>query len=167
MLVSTVGFASLVAIFSALLFLSERRSYPTHASGAILVTGASSGIGRDAALSLDALGYIVYAGVRKESDADSLRAERASLRPLILDVTKEDHCAAAAKQIAADKLPFVGLVNNAGISRRLPLEVEAMDEVRQLFDVNVFGLLHATRCASPHLFKWSQLAGAASEFGWY
>eukprot|EP01049_Picozoa_sp_SAG25_P024791 SAG25_NODE_11393_length_305_cov_1.000000_1_plen_61_part_10 len=58
------------------------------------VTGASSGIGRDAALALDTLGFTVYAGVRKDADAVELRSKRPSLRPIMLDVAVDEQCAA-------------------------------------------------------------------------
>ena len=78
--------------------------YPSHTHGIVVVTGASSGIGRDAALRLDALGFTVFAGVRKQADADALRAERATLRPLLLDVTDETQCIAAAKQVQQEPM---------------------------------------------------------------
>lgn len=119
------------------------------------VTGASSGIGRDAALALDTLGFTVYAGVRKDADAVELRSKRPSLRPIMLDVAVDEQCAAAAVSIksdlARDELPFVGLVNNAGISRRLPVELEDMAAVRKMFDVNVFGLMKITQEFIPLL----------------
>ena len=86
----------------------------------VLVTGASTGIGRATALRLDAAGWRVFAGVRREADADLLReAGTERLAPLILDVTDAGQIEAAAEQIAArtggDGLD--GLVNNAGIAR--------------------------------------------------
>ena len=67
-----------------------------------LVTGASTGIGRATALRLDAAGWRVFAGVRREADADSLRdAGSERLAPLILDVTDAGQIEAAAEEIAA------------------------------------------------------------------
>lgn len=138
MLRSPVTLAVCVAVPAALIALSGRR-YPVHSSGAIVVTGASSGIGKHAALALDTAGFTVYAGVRKESDATALKEERASLRPLIIDVTKQEQVDEASKrvkrEIAEEGVPLVGLVNNAGISRRLPLELEDLDKVKQLYEV--------------------------------
>jgi NADP-dependent 3-hydroxy acid dehydrogenase YdfG len=66
--------------------------------GAVLVTGASTGIGRACVEHLDRLGFTVFAGVRKESDAESLRvAGSARTQPLLLDVTDTDSIPAAAR----------------------------------------------------------------------
>ena len=73
-----------------------------HSSGAIVVTGASSGIGKHAALALDTAGFTVYAGVRKESDASLLKEERPSLRPLIIDVTKQEQVDSAAERVTRE-----------------------------------------------------------------
>jgi NAD(P)-dependent dehydrogenase (short-subunit alcohol dehydrogenase family) len=75
---------------------------PSEASarGAVLVTGASSGIGRATALALDSLGFEVFAGVRKDSDAESLRLEGSDrLEPLMLDVADEASVDAAASAV--------------------------------------------------------------------
>jgi NAD(P)-dependent dehydrogenase (short-subunit alcohol dehydrogenase family) len=150
--------AFIVGLLAVSAAVAEQRAYPVHSSGAILVTGASSGIGRDAALALDALGFTVYAGVRRDADARSLTAERTSLRPILLDVAIEAQCTAAAEKIASELgegLQFVGLVNNAGVSRRLPLELEDMAEVRKLYDVNVFGLMAMTQAFTSLLRRSS------------
>jgi short-subunit dehydrogenase len=145
--------AAVVAV--ALYWVQLKEFAVPPAGGAILVTGASSGIGKHAALALDALGYIVYAGVRKQADADVLTAERGSLRPVLVDVAHHDEVTAAAATIAADAkaegFQVVGLVNNAGISHRLPLELEDMARVRQMYDVNVFGLIQTTQAFIPLL----------------
>jgi NAD(P)-dependent dehydrogenase (short-subunit alcohol dehydrogenase family) len=83
-----------------------------------LVTGASTGIGRATALRLDAAGWRVFAGVRREEDAEDLRrAGSDGLAPLILDITEPDQVAAAAERIASDgEGGLDGLVNNAGVA---------------------------------------------------
>jgi NAD(P)-dependent dehydrogenase (short-subunit alcohol dehydrogenase family) len=114
--------------------------------GAVLVTGASTGIGRAAALRLDALGFTVFAGVRKVGDAEALRAVASDrLKPLILDVTDATAIAAAAATIAASQLPLVGLVNNAGIAVAAPLEFVPIDDFRSQLEVNVVGQLAVTQ----------------------
>lgn len=142
---SAVVLASVVGI----VLLSNQKEYPVFKHGAIVITGASSGIGRHAALSLDALGFRVYGTVRKESDAMSLRDERPSIRPVLLEIRNEKSVNKAAAGILAeleeDDMPLVGLVNNAGVSRRLPMELENMASVRKTYEVNVFGVWHATR----------------------
>jgi NAD(P)-dependent dehydrogenase (short-subunit alcohol dehydrogenase family) len=103
------------------------KQYPVHTQGIVVVTGASSGIGLAAARALDAGGYTVYAGVRKAKDAEMVESLGGSLRGLIMDVTNEESCVKAAETVAGamkkEGLPLVGLVNNAGVSRRLPFEL--------------------------------------------
>ena len=111
----------LLAVLLGGFSLLNRRAYPVHKEGCVVVTGASSGIGKDAALRLDELGYTVYAGVRKQKDIDALKKERPSLIPIFLDVTDDQQCQDAAKKVADDMKKengcsaFVGLVNNAGL----------------------------------------------------
>jgi NAD(P)-dependent dehydrogenase (short-subunit alcohol dehydrogenase family) len=87
--------------------------------GAVVITGASTGIGRACALSLDALGFRVFAGVRKSDDGESLRrVSSARLTPVFIDVTGEQSIAAAAEKVSreVDDAGLAGLVNNAGIA---------------------------------------------------
>ena len=114
-----------------------------------VVTGASTGIGRDAALRLDSLGWTVFAGVRKDADAESLRkAGSARLRPIPLDVTNAEHVAAAADLVANEFGELDALVNNAGIGGGGPFEFIDLDVIRNVFEVNVYG---AIRCCQAFL----------------
>lgn len=118
--------------------------------GTVLVTGASTGIGRACALHLDGLGFTVLAGVRKASDGDALRAAAsARLRPVTVDVADEASIDALAKELQG--APLAGLVNNAGIGAGGPIEFLDLDEARRCFDVNVFGLLAMTKAMVPSL----------------
>ena len=95
----------------------SRREFPVHNSGAVVMTGASSGIGRGAAIALAKEGFAVFAGVRNERDAASIRGVGMDrLIPIILDVTKTDHIEAAVKTVEASGLLLVAVVNNAGTS---------------------------------------------------
>lgn len=129
--------------------------YPVSIRGVVVVTGASSGIGRHAALALDTGGMTVFAAVRSHEAAASLLAERPSIRTLIWDVTSQEQTDAAVEAVraamAAEKLPLAGLVNNAGVSYRLPLELDTDAAMRALYDVNVFGAMRATRAFIPLL----------------
>lgn len=122
---------------------------------AVLVTGASSGIGRATALVLDANGYRVFAGVRKEEDGRALRKEASdALSPLALDVTDSDGVADAVARVGEETDgKLFGLVNNAGLSLNGPLELIPVAEIRKLFEVNVVGLLAVTRSFIPLLRK--------------
>jgi len=115
--------------------------------GAVVVTGASSGIGRAGALMLAREGFVVFAGVRKAEDADSLRAEGAErLEPVILDVTDQatiDATAERVREATAGRL--AGLVNNAGITVQGPVEALPLDEYRRQLEVNVIGQIAVTQ----------------------
>jgi len=122
---------------------------------AVLVTGASSGIGKATALVLDANGYRVFAGVRREEDGRALREEASdALTPLLLDVTDSDAVADAVNRVGEETDGrLFGLVNNAGLSLNGPLELVPLSEIRKLFEVNVVGLLAVTRSFIPLLRK--------------
>lgn len=121
----------------------------------VLITGTSTGIGRATALLLDKSGYRVFAGVRKEKDAESLRQEGTDrLRPLILDVTNDDHIARAVEEVTRELGPDRGLyclINNAGTAEGGPLECISMQRLRRQFDINVFGAVAMTQAFLPLL----------------
>jgi NAD(P)-dependent dehydrogenase (short-subunit alcohol dehydrogenase family) len=117
-----------------------------------LITGASTGIGRAAALRLDAAGWRVFAGVRREEDSESLAdAASASLVPLMLDVTDEAQIEAAAKRIEAEQggRGLDGLVNNAGIGVPGPLETLPMEDFRRQVEVNMIAHVAVTKAMLP------------------
>ena len=105
----------------------------------VLVTGASTGIGRATALRLDAAGWQVFAGVRREADAEDLRrAASERLVPLMLDVTDAGQIAAAAARIEAEAEGGLdGLVNNAGVAIPGPLETLPIEDFRRQIEVNL------------------------------
>ncbi len=113
----------------------------------VLVTGASSGIGEACVLRLSRAGWHVFAGVRRQEDADRLAGER--VEPVLLDVTDGDAIAAAAERLGERGL--AGLVNNAGIAVPAPLEFLPLDELRKQLEVNVVGQVAVTRAFLPHL----------------
>lgn len=119
----------------------------------VVITGASSGIGRATALHLDRLGFRVFAGVRTEADGAAI-ARKASgrLTAVMLDVTNEDSIATAVAHIReCDSGGLHGLVNNAGLSINGPLEMVRMADIRKLMDVNVIGLMAVTKACLPLL----------------
>lgn len=118
-----------------------------------VITGASTGIGRAAAIVLSARGWRVFAGVRKEADAAALASAGPLIQPLILDVTRPDDLAAAAETVstALEGETLGGLVNNAGIALFGPLALQPMDEVRAHFEVNVLGAIAASQAFAPLL----------------
>ena len=122
--------------------------------GAVLVTGASTGIGRATALHLERLGFSVFATVRNERDAQALCSEASGgLVPVLMDVTDQATIDRAKEHVsrAVGDAGLAGLVNNAGVGFVSPLEFVPLDELRWLFEVNVFGLLAVTQAFLPLL----------------
>jgi len=119
----------------------------------VLITGASTGIGRATALRLDAAGWRVFAGVRREEDAEALReAGGERLAPLILDVTDAAQIAAAARRIEAEAEGGLdGLVNNAGAAMPSPLETMPIDDFRRQVEVNLTGHVAVTQALLPSI----------------
>lgn len=117
----------------------------------VVVTGASTGIGAASARELAHKGFHVLAGVRREVDADALRAD--GIEPHILDITVESDVAAIADRVACDPLhrPLRALVNNAGIAINAPVETLPIDQWRRQFEVNLFGHIAITQALLPAL----------------
>ena len=119
----------------------------------IVVTGASTGIGRATVAELIAAGFHVWATVRKQADADSLTAEHGeSVTPLLVDLL--DHAsvrAAGARVVAAG--PLHGLVNNAGVALPAPLEYLPIEVFERQLDINLVGQLLMTQVVLPALLE--------------
>jgi NAD(P)-dependent dehydrogenase (short-subunit alcohol dehydrogenase family) len=123
----------------------------SHRNELIVVTGASTGMGRATAERLASLGYYVLAGVRSSGDGEKIRADR--IEPVILDITDADHIAALADRVGSDRERRVlrALVNNAGVSLYAPVEALPLDEWRRLFEINLFGHVAVTQALLPFL----------------
>ncbi|MER5216260.1 SDR family oxidoreductase [Streptomyces sp. NPDC002838] len=123
---------------------------------AVLVTGASTGLGRACAIHLEQAGFRVFAGVRKESDGEELAARSAHGRidPLRIDVTDGPSIREAAAHVSgrlgADR-PLWALVNNAGVCVSAPLECVSPERLRWQLDTNVVGQLAVTQAFLPEL----------------
>jgi len=120
---------------------------------AALITGCSTGIGRATALRLGGSGWRVYAGVRKQVDADALAAAGSQrLVPLILDITDPDSVATAVERLRSDSPGGLhALVNNAGVAYTGPLEFAPLDEFRNQIEVNLTAHLAMTQAMLPAL----------------
>lgn len=136
----------------------------------VLITGASTGIGRACAQRLDGKGWRVFAGVRKQADAESLEKESSSrLNAITLDVTDQATIDAAAKVIdEATGGSLDALVNNAGITVQGPLEYLPLDDLRHQLEVNLIGqvavtqaFLRSLRAARGRIVFMSSIAGRA------
>lgn len=124
------------------------------AAGAVVITGASKGIGRACALRLDRAGFRVFAGVRRDADAEALRtAASERLTPLRIDVADAGSIAAAARSVAdaVGETGLAGLVNNAGVAIAGPLEFLPPAELRRQLEVNVVGQVAVTQALLPLL----------------
>ena len=122
----------------------------------VVITGASSGIGKACAMLLAREGVRVFATVRRHDDGEALRREAgAALIPLILDVTDRSTIASAAQevdeQLGGEGLD--GLANVAGIGTSGPIEYLTDAELRRVFDVNVFGQIAVTQAFLPMLHR--------------
>ena len=121
--------------------------------GAVVVTGASSGIGEACSRRLAAIGFDLFAGVRKPEDGERLRREIPGVTPLRIDVTDADSIAAAARAVEAATAGrgLAGLVNNAGIAVPAPLEHQPIDDFRHQIEVNLTGQVAVTQAFIPLL----------------
>ncbi len=115
---------------------------------AVVITGASTGIGEACALLLDQMGFFVFAGVRKDVDAHKLQQKASSkLTPLFLDVTNAESIASAVKIVseATGNNGIWGLINNAGVAVPGPLELLPVADFQQQLQVNLTGQLAVTQ----------------------
>ncbi len=127
-----------------------------HSDGpSVVITGASTGIGKATALYLDTLGLRVFAGVRKETDGRALiREAPGRLTPILIDVTDGNSIAAAVDAVSAETSGMLsGLVNDAGLSLNGPLELVPVSKIKKLMEVNVIGLLAVTKAFLPLIRK--------------
>lgn len=123
----------------------------------ILVTGASTGLGKEMALYLAERGFKVYATIRDMSGADDLfsaaKSRKVQLNVRTLDVTNKVSIQDAVNSIVAECGSIYGVINNAGIGLRGYFEDLDDDEIRLMFDANVFGVMEVTRAVLPHMRK--------------
>ena len=119
-------------------------------SGAVLITGASTGIGQACARGLAAQGFRVFAGVRRAADAEVLDAIP-GVEAVRVDVTDADQVAALAQRLDAElgEDGLHALVNNAGIGTGGPVERLALADYQRILDVNFLGLIRVTQAMLP------------------
>src|SRR5262245_37956701 len=137
-----------VLVLSAWPASEQEPQPPKAATCAVLVTGASSGIGRKTTELLSKSGFFVYACAHKDADLQELAAI-ANVQAIRLDVTKPEQIEAAVKTVREAGRGLYGLVNNAGVAVLAPLiEMKEQDLAYQL-DVNVFGPFRVTKAFAP------------------
>jgi NAD(P)-dependent dehydrogenase (short-subunit alcohol dehydrogenase family) len=132
-----------------------RTGRPGRPGDAVLVTGASAGLGLETAIHLAGQGFRVFAAVRNLDSADAVRAA-ASARGATVDIVRLDLTdRASIDDAVAHVIETAGglfaLVNNAGIGLRGCLEDCSEDEIRLLFDTNVLGTIAVTKAVVPHM----------------
>jgi len=115
---------------------------------AILVTGASTGIGRNITERLASEGYFVFAGARKDADLAELDAID-NVRAVKLDVTSQADVDAAVEIVKNEGKGLYGLINNAGVAVAGPLSQASDADLHFVFSVNVAGVLRTTRAFAP------------------
>ena len=118
------------------------------AQKAVLVTGASTGIGRKITERLAAEGWFVYAGARKDKDLAELDAIE-NVQSVRLDVTSPADIAAAVETITQAGRGLYGIVNNAGVAIRAPLLETKEEDFHYVMDVNVYGPHRITKAFGP------------------
>lgn len=142
--------ASLVSILLLSPLASAAEYMPTQK--AVLITGATTGIGRATAEHLAAKGYFVYAGARKDADMEALNKIE-NVMAVRLDVTKQDQVDAAVRLIEDQGRGLWGLVNNAGVAVFAPLIEARQEDLEFIFDVNVFGVFRVTQAFAPLIIE--------------
>ena len=139
---------------------------------AVLITGATSGIGRNAAERLAKAGYFVYAGARKDADMAELDKIE-NVMAVRLDVTKQDEIDAAVDLIEREGRGLWGVVNNAGVNQTGPIIEQPLSDIEFVFDVNVFGVVRVTQAFAPmviesqgRIVNISSISGVLAMYGY-
>ncbi|MFC2107388.1 SDR family oxidoreductase [Bacteroidota bacterium] len=123
----------------------------------VIITGASSGIGRALAVEMAHMGAKVVIGARNKAKLDELTEELKDINQNVIaiqtDVTNANDCRSLI-MIAAENFGGIDvLINNAGISMRAVFEETEVDVLKKLMDVNFWGMVYCTKYALPYLLK--------------
>ena len=139
----------LISLFAAMAaFIAAPQSAIAEHKESILVTGASTGIGRHLAETLASNGYHVYAGARKDKDLADLNVIE-NITALRLDVTKQDQIDAAVAMIREKGTGLYGLVNNAGVGGGDGIVDTPIEDQTFVYAVNVEGVYRTTKSFAP------------------
>ncbi len=139
---------------------------------AVLITGATSGIGRNTAERLAKAGYFVYAGARKAEDIEELN-KIDNIMAVRIDVTKQDQIDAAVALIEKQGRGLWGVVNNAGVNVVGPMIEVPEADIQFVFDVNVMGVYRVTKAFAPMIIEAkgrivniSSISGVLTAYGY-
>ncbi len=117
----------------------------------VLVTGASSGLGKEIALVLAENGFKVFAGIRKEEDKKSLEEINSNIIGLFIDVENQESVDKAFETVKSHTDKLYALINNAGIALGGPIECLPVDAIKKQFEVNVYGAIRTAQKFLPIL----------------
>ncbi|WP_299774691.1 SDR family NAD(P)-dependent oxidoreductase [uncultured Pseudoteredinibacter sp.] len=143
---------SLILLSGASAIVFAQEAGKSNSTRAILVTGASSGIGKQIAHTLAEEGYFVYAGARKQKDITAL-SQLPNMQGVRLDVTKDSDISSAVKLIEKEGRGLFGLVNNAGVFIYDPLIEVSEEDMQFINDVNVMGPYKVNKAFAPLIIK--------------
>src|SRR5258708_2273490 len=142
------SWVALLIVLLAAPALGDAQPAESNSAKAVLVTGASTGIGLKITERLAAAGYFVYAGARKEEDLKALGAIK-NVQPLRLDVTRDADIAAAVATVSKAGRGLYGLVNNAGIATVGTVADTSPEEFDLVMNVNAYGPVRMVRAFQP------------------
>ena len=141
------------AVFVAIGIFGANESYADgHAQKAVLVTGASSGIGRNITERLAGNGYFVYATARKDKDLEALNALE-NVQAIRVDVTSQDDVDAAVAAVRAGGRGLHGVVNNAGVASSGSMTQIPESDIDFVFGVNIYGPYRVTKAFAPMIIE--------------
>jgi NAD(P)-dependent dehydrogenase (short-subunit alcohol dehydrogenase family) len=143
---------AVVLLVVSFVFITNTTSAAHHELRAVLVTGASTGIGRAMAETLAENGFYVYAGARKQADIDELSAIE-NIEGIRLDVTVQEEIDAAVATVEKGGRGLWGLINNAGIYLGGPLVEVDLEEMEWIMNVNVYGVYRVTQAFAPMIIE--------------
>ena len=141
-----------VTITVAIVFSAASQSVVAEHHQSVLITGASTGIGRNLTETLAADGYHVYAGARKDADLAELNAID-NVTAVRLDVTKQDQVDAVVEMIQEKGTGLYGLVNNAGVGSGGPVVETPIENQTFVYTVNVEGVYRTTKAFAPFVIE--------------
>jgi len=150
-LIRLCGLLALILTFSPINTLAQSAEADAEQK-AVLITGASTGIGRKITEVFAGKGYFVYAGARKQEDLDELNAIE-NVQAVKLDVTKQEQVDAAVATVKKGGRGLYGLINNAGVFIGGPLVDVDLEEFKWLMDVNVYGVYRMNQAFAPMLIE--------------
>lgn len=139
---------TVIILTAIIVFYPVSQTVAADEQKSILITGASTGIGRNLTQTLADKGYHIYAGARKEKDLEALNAIE-NVTAVKLDVTKQDQVDAVAEMIRKKGTGLYALVNNAGVGGGGVVIETPVEDQTFVYKVNVEGVYRTTKAFAP------------------